>query len=71
MEVRTKTLTEAQAARGLIEIYREQNAASLSANSREIPYAELYAQRTGLIETPIQRLQQAAEDEAERHRQRL
>lgn len=65
------TLTEAQAAGGIVEIYREINAAHLSTSSREIPYAELYAERTGLIETPIQRLQRAAEDEARRSRQSL
>jgi hypothetical protein len=35
-------------------------------NSRIMPYSELYRQRTGVIETPIEHLQKAADDEKRR-----
>ena len=60
-----KTLTESQAEAGLIVIYRGANTAHLS-SAREIPYVEIYRQSTGLIETPIERIQKAAQDEARR-----
>jgi hypothetical protein len=60
-----KTLTEAQAAGGIIVISGAINAAHLS-NSRQVPYAEMYRERTGVIETPIEHIQRAAEDEAKR-----
>jgi hypothetical protein len=34
--------------------------------ARQIPYAEAYRDRTGLIATPMEELQRAAEDEAAR-----
>lgn len=68
--MRTKTLTEAQAEAGVIVVYRGVNTAHLS-SAREIPYAEIYQQSTGLIETPIERIQRAAEDEARRSEIRM
>ena len=35
-------------------------------NARHVPYAELYQGQSGLIETPIEHLQRAAEDERRR-----
>jgi hypothetical protein len=61
----TTTLTEALAAGRIVEMCRLENAAHLS-NARQIPYAEIYRERSGLIETPIERIQRAAEDEAKR-----
>jgi len=69
MPITTITLTEAQAAGGVVEIRGVVNAAHVS-NAREIPYAEIYRERTSLLETPIQRLQRAADDEARRLRDR-
>jgi len=60
-----KTLTESQAEAVLIVVYRGTNTAHLS-SAREVPYVEIYRQSTGLIETPIERIQKAAEDEARR-----
>ena len=62
-----KTLTEAQAAGGLVLISHGANVSQLS-NSRFVPYAESYRQHTAIIETPIERIQQAAEDEARRQK---
>jgi hypothetical protein len=61
----TKTLTEAQAAGGIIVISSAINAAHLS-SARQVPYAEMYRQRTGIIETPIEHIQRAVQDEAKR-----
>jgi hypothetical protein len=61
----TISLTEAQAAGGIVEIRPRINGAHLS-NAREVPYAEIYRDSTGLIETPIERIQRAAEDETRR-----
>jgi hypothetical protein len=60
-----ETLTEAVAQAGLIVIRRTVNASNLS-TAREIPYSEIYRQSTGLIESPVERLQRAADDEARR-----
>ena len=35
-------------------------------SSRSIPYAEVYNLRTGIMETPAEHIQRAAEDEAKR-----
>ena len=70
MIMNTKTLTEAQAAAGIIEICHGANATYLS-NGREVPYAEIYRDRSGLIETPVERLQRAGEDEARRLARRV
>ena len=37
-----------------------------SSNSRIIPYVEIYRGSTGVMETPIEHMQRAAEDEAKR-----
>jgi hypothetical protein len=62
-----KTTTEAQAAGGVVLIAQGANATQLS-NSRYIPYSEFYRERTAVIETPIERIQLASEDEARRTR---
>jgi hypothetical protein len=64
-EMVASTLTEAQAEAGLVVISSVVNAAHLS-SSRQVPYAELYRERTGVIETPIEHIQRAAEDQAKR-----
>ena len=38
-------------------------------SSRSIPYAEIYTFRTGIMETPAEHIQRAAEDEAKRQAQ--
>jgi hypothetical protein len=38
-------------------------------NVRRVPYSELYQKQSGLYETPIERIQRAAEDEAAREAQ--
>jgi hypothetical protein len=35
-------------------------------NARHVPYAETYRLSTGIRETPVERLQRAADDEAAR-----
>jgi hypothetical protein len=70
MKMPKTSLTEAQAAGGIVAIYGGLNVAACLSNAREIPYAEIYRERTSLIETPIQRLQRAAEDEARRLKDR-
>ena len=67
-----KTLTEALASGQVVEIYRGLSAASFASfsSAREIPYAEVYRERTGIVETPIERMQRAAEDEARRAKNR-
>lgn len=59
-----KTLTEAQARAGysvfVVGSYRTQS------NSRFIPYSEIYQGRSGMMETPAQYLQKAAEEEKQR-----
>ena len=56
-----KTLTEAQERSGfsvvIIGGYRTQS------NSRFVPCAEVYRGRSSLIETPLQHLQKAAEED--------
>lgn len=58
------TLTEASRMSGLLVITRAQNSSLTTA--RAIPYSERYSQRTGLMETPVENLQRAAEEEARR-----
>ena len=60
----TKTLTEAVARGGVTIIVDGQNATHLG-NSRSIPYAEMYRERTSLIESPLERLQRAYAEESE------
>ncbi len=64
-----KTLTEAQAAGGIVQVCHEITASHLS-NSGSVPYSEFYRQHTAIIETPIERIQRAGEDEARRLEQR-
>lgn len=56
-----RSLTEAQARSGysvvVVGSYRTQS------NSRVVPYAEVYRGRTSIMETPIQHLQKAAQEE--------
>ena len=59
------TLTEAQSRSGLYVLLLD--GSRTSTNARHIPYAEEYRAATGIIQSPIDRLQQAAEDEKERH----
>lgn len=58
------TLTEAQIKRGIDVVMLTRDVTQSSA--RNIPYSELYSGRTGLMETPIEYLQRAAEDEEQR-----
>ncbi len=60
------SLTEAQRQSGAT-VMIERVDASLS-NARHVPYAESYRLTTGVHETPVERLQRAAEDEAARAR---
>ena len=60
-----KTLTTASRKSGLLMMAEGENSACLS-NARSIPYSEIYSQRTGMMETPVERLQRAAEDETKR-----
>lgn len=59
------TLTEAVRRSG-VTFAVEDASGSSATNARRIPYVEWYGQMSGLYETPIQRLQQAAADESER-----
>ena len=60
-----KTLTEAISLGGIVVLSAGGNATSAD-TSRTVPYAEYYVQQTGLVETPVERILRAAEDE--RHR---
>jgi hypothetical protein len=62
MADKTELLTEAQARSGVIVncIWRD----STASNVRVVPYAERYAGSTALFQTPVQRLQQAAQTSA-------
>lgn len=60
-----KSLTAASRRSGVM-IRVEQLGGSSSTNTRRVPYAERYRQFTGLHETPAQRIQRAAKDEAAR-----
>lgn len=56
-----KTLTEAQQRSGfsvvIVGTYQTQS------NSRFVPYAEIYRGRSSLMETPVEHLQKAAEED--------
>lgn len=58
------SLTEAQRRSGAVLVIERTDASH--SNARNVPYAELYRLSTGVHETPIERLQRAAEDEAAR-----
>lgn len=57
-----KTLTDAIVMSGVVAMYVGENLSS----ARTVPYAEFYRQQTGLIETPVQMIQRAADDEEKR-----
>jgi hypothetical protein len=59
------SLTEARRLSGVVVAVEDAGGSSFS-NTRRIPYAERYAQLTGIYETPIEHLQRAAEDDAAR-----
>lgn len=42
-------------------------AAENMSSARTVPYAEIYHARTAVMATPVEHLQQAAEDEKRRH----
>lgn len=44
------------------------NAESTESSARVIPYAEIYRGSTGTMETPIEHMQQAGQDEIRRKR---
>lgn len=59
-----RSLTETLRRSGAV-VFIEQTDASFS-SARQIPYAETYRLSTGVRETPVERLQRAAEDEVAR-----
>jgi hypothetical protein len=61
-------LTEAQMAQGYTIILR--GAYPTESNSRTIPYIDIYQGRSGLMETPVENLQRAAEEEQMRAKKR-
>ena len=61
------TLTGASLGSGLLTSEPGLNSTYLS-SSRSIPYAEIYSFRTGMMETPAEHIQRAADDEAKRRR---
>ena len=61
---KAQTLTEAQARSGTLFILFDHE--RTSSNYRHIPYAEEYRAVTGVTESPLDRLQQAAWDERQR-----
>lgn len=60
-----KTITEAISLGGIVVLSAGANDTSAD-TSRTIPYSEYYVQQTGLLETPVERIQRAAEDEDRR-----
>jgi hypothetical protein len=64
-EMKAMTLTDAHARSRLILVSRATNL-TYSSNSRNIPYVEMYRERTAVIETPAENLQKAADDDAKR-----
>lgn len=61
---RSVTLTEAQARSGLLVVLLDRG--GTHSNFRQVPYAEEYRAATSVIESPVERIQQAAQDEEER-----
>ena len=57
------TVTEASRSRFVLFPLLEN---TTSSNSRSVPYAERYRDMTAVTETPVERIQRAAEDEARR-----
>ncbi len=62
------TLTEAQLQSGVVFVLSSRESSYSSA--RVIPYAERYRAFNGVLETPIQHIQKAAEDETKRRKVR-
>jgi hypothetical protein len=62
------TLTEAQIQSGVVYVLSSHESSYSSA--RVITYAERYRAFNGILETPIQHIQKAAEDESKRRRVR-
>ncbi len=60
----TTSLTEARRRSGAVVMVESIDASH--SNVRTVPYAEVYRLSTGVRETPVERLQRAAEDEAAR-----
>lgn len=61
------SLTEATRQRGAIVVVRPAGGVSMS-NARTVPYAEVYRHANAVQETPAQRIQRAADEEAARDR---
>lgn len=62
------TLTEAKHSSGVIIILGESD--KTFSNVREIPYGDRYRSYNGVMETPIEHIQKAAQDEEERAKHR-
>ena len=60
-----ETLTEAAYLHRLAIVSRLRNG-TYSSNARSIPYREIYRDTIGVIETPAEHFQHAAEDEKKR-----
>ena len=60
------SVTAANLRNGLLIGEVAPNSTSSLPSSRSIPYAEIYNLRTGIMETPTEHIQRAAEDEAKR-----
>lgn len=60
-----RTITEALASS---PVFFRADVPSNSANVRQIPYSEIYRGATAAIETPLDRLQRAVDDERRRLR---
>jgi hypothetical protein len=59
------SLTEANRRNGVIVVVESASGSSMS-NARRIPYVEQYRQSNAVVETPAQRIQRAADEEAAR-----
>ena len=62
------SVTAANLCNGLLIGEVAPNSASSLPSSRSIPYAEIYSLHTGIMETPAEHIQRAAEDEAKRRK---
>ena len=58
------TLTEALAKSGVVFVSQGVNGTESTA--RTVPYTEYYSEQTAQIETPVEHIQRAAEDEQRR-----
>jgi hypothetical protein len=59
-----ETFTEAQANAGILLVRIDSS--GRSTNYRTVPYAEEYRARSGVSQTPVERIQEAARDEEKR-----